>query len=145
MRESFLVIANGDVSSSLATWSLHTPDSLHAGTFNLYRTRDRDKTVFYDTTRYNEEGNDNGLVVMDGASTTPGTGAGMKSRRELIPLLRTKSMAKILLLQPGNWSDRSVNPGCIIVTDTAPSCTSSSSAIESGHRMWLRCRRDSGG
>lgn len=87
MRESLLVIANGNVSSSLATWSLHTPDSFHAGTINLYRTGDRDKMVFYDTTSYNEEGNDNGLVVMDWASTMPGTGAGMKSRRELIPLL----------------------------------------------------------
>lgn len=102
MRESLLVIANVDVSSPLATWSLHAPDSLQAGTINFYRTGDRNKTVLYDTTSNNEEGNDNGLVVMDGASTMPGTGAGMKSRRELIPLLRTKSMAKILLLQPGN-------------------------------------------
>lgn len=78
MRESLLVIANVDVSSPLATWSLHAPDSLQAGTINFYRTGDRNKTVLYDTTSNNEEGNDNVFVVMDGASTMPGTGAGMK-------------------------------------------------------------------
>lgn len=102
------------------------------------------KTVIYDTTSNKEEGR-RWWARYDGwASTMPGTGAGMKSRREFIPFATDWFNSWNAPAAARNWSERSVIPGCIIVTDTAPSCTSSLFSTESGRLRWLRCRRDPG-